>query len=73
MKMLLFTAVLFMAIGIGNTNAQAVKKNQQTKRIKHGVRNGELTRAETRNLVNDQREIRNDVKDAKADGIVTPV
>jgi hypothetical protein len=75
MKKLLFATALFMAIGIADTNAQAVKKNtkQQTKRIKHGVRNGELTRAETKNLVNDQREIRNDVKDARADGTVTPV
>lgn len=75
MKKLLFVTALFLAIGVANINAQAVKKHakHQTKRIKHGVQNGELTKAETKNLVKDQKEISQDVKDAKADGTVTAV
>ena len=70
-KLLLATAIVF-ALGISNADAQVRKtaRHQHT-RIKHGVKNGELTKAETRNLVKVQREIRQDVKSAKSDGVVT--
>jgi hypothetical protein len=45
-------------------------KNQQH-RIAQGVRSGELTKRETKNLVADQKNIRREVRSAKADGNVT--
>lgn len=44
--------------------------NQQ-KRIKQGVNNGELTKAETIELQKQQRRINKSKKAAKADGVVT--
>lgn len=44
--------------------------NQQ-KRIKHGVRNGELTKRETVRLQKQQANIHRTKKRAKADGVVT--
>lgn len=69
---LLAATILFMAIGISNSDAQTWQyaKNERS-RIKGGVKSGELTRNETKNLVNDQKEIRQEVKAAKADGKVT--
>lgn len=47
------------------------KERKQSKRIVHGVKNGELTRYETKQLVRQQREIRRTERRAKADGKVT--
>ena len=68
----LFAAAIICALGISAANAQVKKtaKHQHT-RIKQGVKSGELTKSETKNLVRDQKEIRQDVKSAKSDGIVT--
>lgn len=74
MKAKLITAtVLFMVIGISNSNAQTISQKSQNERsrIAQGVKSGELTRSETKNLVNDQKEIRQDIKTAKSDGVVT--
>jgi uncharacterized membrane protein YebE (DUF533 family) len=68
------TKILFVAIimlGFAASAAAQSARNQH-RRIAQGVRSGELTRAETRNLVRDQREIRRDVRAAKSDGVVTP-
>lgn len=67
----------FMALSIltasGQTQTPVVNSRQsnQTERIKEGVRNGELTRHETRRLVRQQRHIQRSKKVAKADGTVT--
>ena len=50
--------------------AQAQNATERS-RIKQGVKNGELTRNETARLVKQQKEIRQDVKEAKYDGKVT--
>ena len=70
-KFLLATALL-LSLTVTNADAQVRRtaRHQQV-RIKQGVRSGELTRAETRNLAHDQKEIRQEVKSAKADGVVT--
>ncbi len=47
------------------------KERNQTKRIVHGVNNGELTKQETKQLARQQREIRRTERRAKADGKVT--
>ena len=46
------------------------QKNQQ-KRIGQGVRSGELTANETIRLEKEQKEIQQDKKEAKSDGVVT--
>ena len=47
------------------------RQQNQAQRIRQGVRSGELTRHETRRLVQGQRELRRDERAAKADGVVT--
>lgn len=69
---ILFSAII-MALAIGNADAQtAARQVKQHKRIKQGVKSGEITRAEAINLRNGQKEIREDKREAKADGVVTP-
>jgi len=47
------------------------RQQNQAQRIRQGVRSGELTRPETRRLMQGQRELRRDERSAKADGVVT--
>jgi len=61
--LLAFTLVLF--------SVTASQAQTQRARIRHGVKSGELTRRETKTLVKQQVETRQDVKAAKADGVVT--
>jgi len=71
-KFLFATAIIF-ALGISTADAQIRKTNRnQNARIKQGVKSGELTKAETKNILHDKKGIRQDVKEAKADGTVTP-
>lgn len=72
MKTKLFFSALLIALAIGNADAQAVRQQTQRARIKQGVRSGELTRAEAANLRQGQREIRQEKREARADGVVTP-
>lgn len=72
-KLFLAAAIMF-SLGISSASAQ-VRQNakNQHKRIKQGVRSGELTKPEAINLAKDQREIRQDVREAKRnDGVITP-
>ena len=64
-------ALLVMIFAATSVDAQTIR-NDRT-RIKQGVRSGELTRHETRRLVRQQRETRQDVRAAKRDGVITPV
>ena len=69
----LFTAAILFGIGINSADAQIKHRAQNQKhRIKQGVKSGELTKSETKNIVHDQKEIRQDVKLAKADGNISP-
>lgn len=70
-KFLLIAAFLFAATTVVTAQTIRGTAKNQTKRIVQGVKSGELTKKEAHNLVHDQREIRNDVKQAKADGTVT--
>ncbi len=68
----IFTAIIGLAIGISNADAQIKHSvKHQRHRIHQGVKSGELTKAETKNLIQDQKEIHQDVKLAKADGKIT--
>jgi hypothetical protein len=69
---LLFSAII-LALAVSSADAQTVvRQKRQHQRIKQGVRSGELTRAEAVNLRNGQKEIREDKREARADGVVTP-
>ena len=73
MKIIKFFAVIvLMLMTVSITNAQAGRSRLQHKRISHAVRNGELTRHETKQLTRQQRNIRMEKREARADGIVTP-
>ncbi len=52
--------------GIGQT------QHHQIERVDQGVKSGELTRPEIKNIKNDIQDVRQDIKLAKADGIITP-
>jgi uncharacterized tellurite resistance protein B-like protein len=68
----LFIAAASFVISISNADAQVKHRSQHQKhRIVKGVKNGELTRAETKDLIADQKEIRQDVKLAKADSKIS--
>ena len=72
MKLKIAIAAIIMAFGINSANAQTHKTAQhQHQRIKQGVKSGELTKAEAKNLRNDQKDIRQETKEAKADGKFT--
>lgn len=74
MKATIIAAItLLLSASFVDAGAQTIKGKavQQHRRIKQGVRSGEITRAEAVNLRNGQREIRQDVRAAKADGVVT--
>ena len=69
----LFAIAIIFALGTGSADAQIKKTNRnQNARIKQGVKSGELTKAETKNILHSKKEIHHDVKTAKSDGIVTP-
>lgn len=73
MKAKILAAIaIVMAFSISSADAQVVKRAKvQHQRIRQGVRSGELTKAEAINLRNGQKEIRQDVKEAKADGTIS--
>ena len=61
-KFLLTLAILF---GQGINSADAQVKHTQKQRIKQGVKSGELTKRETRNIIEDKKEIKQDIRLAK--------
>ncbi len=73
MKTKILFAAIIMALAVSSAEAQTVVRQRvQHKRIRQGVRSGELTPAEATNLRHGQREIRREKKAARADGVVTP-
>jgi len=66
-SLLAFSFLLMIAV---SANAQAPQVSDKTK-IANGVKNGELTKGETRKLVRQQRHIRRTKVAAKSDGVVT--
>jgi hypothetical protein len=75
MKKLIILGIFILTAGLVNAQTQTTKVNQrqgnQKDRITEGVKSGELTKKETKNLVLQQRDIRRTKKVAKADGVVT--
>lgn len=74
MKAVVLTAAILLGALLNTANAQQPikqKAKHERHRIKEGVKSGELTKAEAKNLAKGQKEIRRDVKEAKVDGVVT--
>ena len=70
-KFLLACTIMF-AISISTVSAQENHASKtQRSRIKQGVKSGELTKAEAKSLIKDEKNIRKEVKAARADGDVT--
>ena len=68
----LLAAVIALTIGVTNADAQVKHRAlNQRHRINQGVKSGEFTKAEAKNLRGDQKEIHQEVKLAKADGTVS--
>ena len=67
----ILAALVIMIIAASNLNAQVTPNPSDKLKIGQGVKSGELTKAETVKLAKQQKEIRKDVKSAKADGEVT--
>ncbi|MEL6987102.1 MAG: hypothetical protein AAGK97_04660 [Bacteroidota bacterium] len=64
---------LFTISTTAQTGTPKITKTQvnQQKKIKHGVKNGELTKREVVKLEAQQKHIQNTKQAAKADGVVT--
>lgn len=77
MKIKLVIIGMFLIGFTFTTQAQTTKKKvvktqiKQQKRIKHGVKNGELTKGETIRLKKQQANIQRAKRKAAADGVVT--
>ena len=68
----LILAVLAAGLSLSSADAQIRHRAQnQHQRIRQGVKSGELTRAEAKNLREDHKDLHQDVKLAKSDGKVT--
>jgi lipopolysaccharide export LptBFGC system permease protein LptF len=74
-KKLFLLGLLFIGFSAGSfaqaTPVSNKKQRNQTKRIIHGVKTGELTKSETKKLVEQQVHINRTKRRAKADGKVT--
>ncbi|MEP7256362.1 MAG: hypothetical protein ABI666_11350 [Ferruginibacter sp.] len=71
MKLKLLAATVIMLALVSNTAEAQARQPVQRHRIREGVRSGELTRAETRNLALQERGTRRDIRRAKSDGVIT--
>ncbi len=71
LKILLAT-VIIMITALNSADAQSRQHSiNQRHRVREGVRNGELTRHETRALALRKRDTRRDIRRAHRDGVVT--
>ena len=70
-KFVLFLMVLFGVQFYVVAGASTTVGNSQKKRVAHGIINGELTRFETKKLVQQQKHIKREKRLAKADGVIT--
>jgi len=61
------------AVSSGNTRTPVANRRmrRQRRRIKQGVKSGQLTKDEAKDLKADHKVLRDEIKDAKKDGVVT--
>lgn len=74
MKQIIVATSLLLLLGTAQAHASTLDDRQvnQKQRIWNGVTSSELTGAETRQLLQGQRELRRLERRAKADGNITP-
>ncbi|RYY67951.1 MAG: hypothetical protein EOO13_13600 [Chitinophagaceae bacterium] len=66
----IFAALSIFSIMAISASAQTANRTDRSK-IKQGVKSGELTKKETHDVIKQQRHIKKEVRQAKADGVVT--
>lgn len=73
MKLKFFVAAIAFVISFSHAaDAQVRQRNaNQHRRIHQGVKSGEITAGERARIANKEREVRQDTRDARADGVVT--
>jgi hypothetical protein len=77
MTMLIALGILFgltvTSFAHGNNKVPVARKRQveQQRRIGQGIRSGELTKREVRGLEKEQRDINQEIRESKSDGVVT--
>jgi hypothetical protein len=77
MTMLLALGILFgltvTSLAHGKNKVPVARKRQveQQQRIGQGIRSGELTKREVRGLEKEQRDIHQEIRESKSDGVVT--
>lgn len=72
MKSIKLTAILAIALfSFSTADAQVVKNKKDRARVKQGVKNGELTKHEVKEIRRIEKEKKEDIRAAKADGVVT--
>src|SRR5262245_22332629 len=73
--------IIFAAVSLAQTPGENTpgdktsginhRQRHQQRRIRQGVRSGELTKGETAKLEKEEKEIRQEKREAKADGVMT--
>ena len=73
MKKLLLLSVMALLLGGATFEASAQRRNNRTdrQRIQRGIRSGQITREEARQIRERQRQIRAERRAARSDGIIT--
>lgn len=61
--------IAFFSISFGAAAQQ--KKHHQKARVAQGIKNGNITHAEAGKIRAERKEVREEIKDAKADGVIT--
>jgi len=71
-KKLLLSALILMAFSTLNVSSQVRKAaRNQKQRIHQGVQSGEITPGERARIAAKERDVRQEVREAKADGVIT--
>ena len=70
MKKFILLSVMALLVG-GATEASAQRRNNDRQRIRTGIRSGQITREEARQIRARQQQIRAERRAARADGVVT--
>ena len=75
LSILLASTFIFSSWAWARPKPGAIKRKRQAvqqKRIRKGVKSGEITKKEARKLKREQKIIQKEVRDAKEDGVITP-
>ena len=70
MKKFLILGVMALLLG-GATEASAQRRNNDRQRVRQGIRSGQITREEARQIRARQQAIRNERRVYRSDGVIT--